>query len=97
MSFFSYIHRLFSSNSAAVIDQADTVVAKIVGLVQEAETMFPHGADKLEHVKRGLQIVWDDFKAIEASFEQAWPAISALISTLVGLYNTAGAFKHAAK
>jgi len=95
--FFHAIHKFFSGSDP--IDQADAVVSKTIGLMQDAEALFPaagSGASKLEHVRQGLATAWGDFKAIAVDFEQAWVVIGPLIAALVSFYKTTGAFHRSA-
>jgi hypothetical protein len=93
MSIFKSILNLFSSTPMA---QADAAVATVLGLVHEAEGLYPAGADKLEHVRVNLERSWHKFDALAVSFQDAWPVISSMITALVSLYKASGAFKRKA-
>lgn len=95
MSIFKSFLHFFAGGS--VLDEADAVVSTVLGLIHDAEAKFPSGAEKLEHVRAGLQSVWSKFDSLAVTFESAWPTISTLIGTLVTFFNASGAFKHSAK
>ena len=95
MSIFKSLLHLFGGGS--VLSEADTVVSTVLGLIHDAESKFPSGAEKLEHVRAGLQSAWSKFDQLAVTFEHAWPVLSALVTTIVGFYNASGAFGHKAK
>jgi len=95
MSIFNSFLHLISGRKSALA-QADSIVGTIIGLMHEAEGLYPNGADKLEHVRLQLESAWHKFDSIAVSFETAWPVISSLIATLVSLYTASGAFKRKA-
>ena len=95
MSIFQSFLKFFSGGT--VLEEADTVVSTVLGLMHDAESKFPNGAEKLEHVRAGLQAAWDKFDSLAVTFESAWPVISTLITTLVSFYNASGAFGHKPK
>lgn len=68
----------------------------VVTFVENVENSLPAGtpgAQKLEIVKQYLQSLWGTLSGVEATFEEVWPSIAALVGALVTAYNSLGVFK----
>lgn len=94
--FTSLLHMVTGGGAGNVVAEADEVVSTVLGLMHDAESKFPSGAEKLEHVRAGLAAAWSKFDSLAVTFESAWPAISTAIGALVTFFNAAGVFKKAA-
>lgn len=68
----------------------------IVQAVQAVEAAVPvagAGQQKLEMVKSVVQNAINTASQIGPTFEQLWPAISAVVASLVAAFNASGAFR----
>lgn len=68
----------------------------IVETVKAIEAAMPEpgqGQAKLAMVKAAMQSAYDQLTNVQVTFEQVWPAINAVISSVVTAYNASGIFK----
>lgn len=71
----------------------------IIQTVQAVEAAFPaagQGSAKLDAVKNTIASAYSIASNAEHTFEAIWPALSSVVSTIVSLANTVGAFKTSA-
>lgn len=68
----------------------------VIDAVKTIETVLPasgQGAAKMKLLKDTLQSTYSTLGDVQATFEQAWPALSGIAAAVVATFNTAGLFK----
>ncbi len=72
----------------------------IVQFVRDVENAFPpggFGAQKLALVRAWLESAFDKANDFGLTFDDLWPKIAAVVSSLVTAYNAIGVFRRAAE
>lgn len=77
-------------NIARAVRRLRPAISDAVIAIEEALPEKGNGKAKLEAVRQMVSAVWDKAESLAVSLEDAWPAISALITALVTLYNVKG-------
>lgn len=71
------------------------LIIQAVQAIEQAMPQSGQGAAKLEAIRQMLQSAYSVSTDAMGPFEQIWPALSSTVSAVVGLFNSAGAFKKA--
>jgi len=68
----------------------------LIDAIEAVEKVFPatgRGQEKLELLKDIIEKSYASGTQLTVSFEQLWPTLSGVISTVVGLFNKTGKFQ----
>lgn len=69
------------------------LILTAVKAIEEALPEGGQGAAKLALIRQTIEAGYGIANDVVVSFTNAWPAIEKTVAAVVGLYNTAGAFK----
>lgn len=69
------------------------ILLQTVKALEEALPEAGNGQVKLEMLKATLQGAYENIENAKVRFDEIWPSINLVVSTIVSLYNTLGLFK----
>lgn len=73
-----------------------SIFPALISAIKTIEASIPvdgKGAEKLELVKNVMQATFDNSEKAVSTFEQIWPMLQSVITSIVNAFNSTGVFK----
>jgi hypothetical protein len=79
-----------------LIAQIYPVIVQTIKAIEESIPVSGMGSAKLQLVKSTLESAYKSMEGAQVTFEQLWPTVQVIVSSVVAMYNAAGVFKKTA-
>lgn len=80
----------------AIITLVTQLIPLVLQIIASVEAAFPQGGQgkaKLDMVKGTLEQAFNSITDAKVTFEQVWPTLNSLVTSIVALKNATGEFK----